>query len=445
MKRMSSLEYHFGVKVRFYPSNNQKKMIKQNYDAQRFVYNQYVGAGRLIYHVKKANRIKQLSSGLPFVMQGMSEYENQQAVRMIDTQDLISKPKNIRDKYDFLRVEDIDSLAIANAIQNYHKAWRSYHKIGYGIPTFHKKQSSWSYQTNCQYIKQDEAYLDNGTVRFIDAKHVKLPKLGIVRIAGLRKLIKKRLFDHIPTRIGTASIKKTADDQFYLSLQLGSDIAFVKDYAKTQKQIGIDLNLDNFLTDSNGAMVANPRFYRRAKKKLAHAQRILSRRERRAKKEGRSLCESKNYQKQRLAVAKLHDRIRRQRQDFLQVLSTALIKNHDLVVAEELRSKNLLKNHALAQSISDVGWRSFLTMLEYKAVLYGKKFITIDPKFTTQRCHDCGNIMGQNGYQKLTLKDREWTCPVCGSFHIRDWNASINILEKNKGIWKNPKIKKRSK
>ena len=445
MKRMSSLEYHFGVKVRFYPSNNQKKMIKQNYDAQRFVYNQYVGAGRLIYHVKKANRIKQLSSGLPFVMQRMSEYENQQALRMIDTQDLISKLKNIRDKYDFLRVEDIDSLAIANAIQNYHKAWRNYHKIGYGIPTFHKKRSSWSYQTNCQYIKQDAAYLDNGTVRFIDAKHVKLPKLGIVRIAGLRKLIKKRLLDRIPTRIGTASIKKTADDQFYLSLQLGSDIAFVKDYAKTQKQIGIDLNLDNFLTDSNGAMVANPRFYRRAKKKLAHAQRILSRRERRAKKEGRSLCESKNYQKQRLAVAKLHDRIRRQRQDFLQVLSTALIKNHDLVVAEELRSKNLLKNHALAQSISDAGWRSFLTMLEYKADLHGKKFVTIDPKFTTQRCHNCGNIMGQNGYKKLTLKDRKWTCPVCGSYHIRDWNASVNILEKSKGIWKNPKIKKRSK
>ncbi|PEG76642.1 transposase, partial [Lactobacillus sp. UMNPBX19] len=138
------------------------------------------------------------------------------------------------------------------------------------------------YQTNCQYIKQNEAYLDNGTVRFIDAKHVKLPKLGIVRIAGLRKLIKKRLFNRIPTRIGTASIKKTADDQFYLSLQLGSDSAFAKNYAKTNKQVGIDLNLDNFLTDSNGAVVANPRFYRRTKKKLAHAQRILSRRERRA-------------------------------------------------------------------------------------------------------------------------------------------------------------------
>ncbi|UNL46877.1 IS200/IS605 family element transposase accessory protein TnpB, partial [Lactobacillus amylovorus] len=87
---------------------------------------------------------------------------------------------------------------------------------------------------------------------------------------------------------------------------------------------------------------------------------------------------------QRLSVARLHDKIRRQREDFLQVLSTALIKNHDLVVAEELRSKNLLKNHALSQSISDVGWRSFLNMLAYKADLYGKEFLTIDPKYTAQ-------------------------------------------------------------
>src|SRR5690625_7349877 len=115
-------------------------------------------------------------------------------------------------------------------------------------------------------------------------------------------------------------------------------------------------------------MIVNPRFNCKTKKKLAHAQRVLSRRQRRAKKEGRTLRLAKNYQKQRLVVAKLHDKIRRQRNDFLQVLSTALIKNHDLVVAEELRSRNLLKNHALSQAISDVGWRSFLNMLAYKEI-----------------------------------------------------------------------------
>ena len=443
MKRMSSLAYHFGVKLRFYPSSKQKKIIKLNYDAQRFVYNSYVGRNRSNYHAKHYLAVRQYQA-VPFAFSALNSYEVQLAETVVINNELLAKPKNIRDAYRFLRVKEIDSLALANAIQNYQNAWNNYRKIGHGIPTFHKKRNDWSYQTNCQYPKQPEAFLDNGTARFIDAQHVKLPKLGIVRIAGLRKLIKERLLNHIPTRIGTVMIKKTADDQFYLSMQLGSDIAFVKALPKTQSQIGIDLNLDNFLTDSNGSMVANPRFYRKTKKKLAHAQRVLSRRQRRAKKEGRNLRLAKNYQKQRLVVAKLHDKIRRQREDFLQVLSTALIKNHDLVVAEELRSKNLLKNHALSQAISDVGWRSFLNMLAYKAKLYGKEFLTIDPKYTTQRCHQCGSIMGQNGYKKLNLKDREWTCPICRTYHIRDWNAAVNILEKGLGKWQNPKIKEKS-
>lgn len=169
-----------------------------------------------------------------------------------------------------------------------------------------------------------------------------------MRIAGFRKLIMERLSKRIPTRIGTVTIRKTADDQFYLSMQLGSDFAFSKSFSKTKSQIGIDLNIENFLTISTGEVVDNPKFYRKAKKKLARAQRMLSRGMRRAKKEGRSLEQAKNYQKQRLTVAKLHERIRRHRQDFLQDLSTALIKSHDLVVAEELRSRNLLKNHALS-------------------------------------------------------------------------------------------------
>lgn len=121
-------------------------------------------------------------------------------------------------------------------------------------------------------------------------------------------------------------------------------------------------------------------------------------------------------------------KIMSRRDSFQHILSVALIKNHDLVAAEELRSKNLLKNHALAMSISDTGWRSFLSKLEYKAKLYGKIFITVDPKNTTQTCSACGHIM--SGEQKLTLKDREWICPKCGTHHIRDVNATKNILSK---------------
>lgn len=440
MKRMSSLAYHFGVKLRFYPSSKQKKIIKLNYVAQRFIYNSYVGRKRNNYHARRCLASRQRLA-MPFAFPVLNNYETKLAETIVANDELLARSKNIRDAYSFLRVKEIDSLALANAIQNYRKAWSNYRKIGHGIPTFHKKCNAWSYQTNCQYPKQPEAFLDNGTAKFIDGKHIKLPKLGVVRIAGFRKLIKDCLLNHLPTRIGTVTIKKTADDQFYLSLQLGNDTASVKELPKTQSPIGIDLNLDNFLTESNGAMVTNPCFYRKAKKKLAHAQRVLSRRQRRAKQEGRNLRTAKNYQKQRLIVARLHDKIRRQRADFLQALSTALIKNHDLVVAEELRSKNLLKNHALSQAISDTDWRSFLNMLAYKAQLYGKEFLTIDPKYTTQRCHACGSIMGQNGYRKLKLKDQEWTCPNCHTEHIRDWNAAVNILEKGQDRWQNPREK----
>lgn len=120
----------------------------------------------------------------------------------------------------------------------------------------------------------------------------------------------------------------------------------------------------------------------------------------------------------------------KQRNNFLQQVSTTLIKNHDLVVVEELRSKNMLKNHALALSINDVGWRSFLEMRAYKVDLYNRQFVTVDLKNTTQICNDCGFVMGANNAKKLTLADRKWTCPNCGAHHIRNWNAANNILDK---------------
>ena len=129
-------------------------------------------------------------------------------------------------------------------------------------------------------------------------------------------------------------------------------------------------------------------------------------------------------------MAAIQRKVANHRNNFLHLVSTILIKNHDLVVAEELQSKNMLRNHALAMSIADVGWRTLLRMLSYKAALYDRKFITINPRNTTQTCHDCGFVMGTDNTEKLTLSDRKWTCPKCGTQHIRDWNAANNILDK---------------
>lgn len=410
MKSMAQMKCHYGLKVRIYPSDRQKKIIKINSDASRFIYNEMVAINKELMQLRRVklpidivqDRIKQLT--------------------------MRQNAKQMSNHYQFLEDERIDSLTKANAIQNYRKAWNAFRKVhATGVPKFHRKSYHWRYQTNCQYPGQKTALLTNGTVCFLDNSHVKVPKIGLLRVAGSQARLLKRICE---TRIGTVTLTKDSADRFFLSMQLASDESFVKVSKATHGHVGIDLNTDNFLTDSEGNIVPNPRYYRTIKGKLAKEQRILSRRQQRAKKEHRSLRDSKNYQKQRLLVAKLHAKVMNQRHNFLQQISTALIKNHDLVVAEELRSKNLLKNHALALSISDVGWRTFLGMLAYKAKLYGRQFITINPRNTTQTCRDCGFVMGTNGTDKLTLDDRNWTCPNCGIHHIRDWNAAKNILDK---------------
>ena len=410
MKSMAKMKYHYGLKMRCYPSDQQKQLIKINSDASRFIYNEMVAINKELMQLRRVklpidivrDRIKQLT--------------------------MRQNAKQMSNHYQFLEDKRIDSLTKANAIQNYRKAWNAFRKVHTaGVPKFHRKNYRWRYQTNCQYPGQKTALLTNGTVCFLDNSHVKVPKIGLLRVAGSQARLLKRICE---TRIGTVTLTKDSADRFFLSMQLASDESFVKVAKATHGHVGSDLNTDNFLTDSGGNIVPNPRYYRTIKGKLAKEQRILSRRQQRAKKEHRSLRDSKNYQKQRLLVAKLHAKVMNQRHNFLQQISTALIKNHDLVVAEELRSKNMLKNHALALSISDVGWRTFLGMLAYKAKLYGRQFITINPRNTTQTCCDCGFVMGTNGTDKLTLDDRKWTCPNCGIHHIRDWNAAKNILDK---------------
>ncbi|UZM85338.1 RNA-guided endonuclease InsQ/TnpB family protein [Limosilactobacillus fermentum] len=410
MKSMAQMKYHYGLKVRIYPSDRQKKIIKINSDASRFIYNEMVAINKELMQLRRVklpidivqDRIKQLT--------------------------MRQNAKQMSNHYQFLEDKRIDSLTKANAIQNYRKAWNAFRKVhATGVPKFHRKSYHWRYQTNCQYPGQKTALLTNGTVCFLDNSHVKVPKIGLLRVAGSQARLLKRICE---TRIGTVTLTKDSADRFFLSMQLASDTPFVNWPQNTGKQIGIDLNTENFLTTSNGDTVANPRYYRIIKGRLAKAQRILSRRARRAKQEHRPLRTSKNYQKQRLLVAKLHAQVFERRRDFLHNVSTTLIKNHDFVAAEELRSKNMLKNHALAMCIADVGWRTFLGMLAYKAELYHRQFLTVNPKNTTQACHECGFVMGTAGTEKLTLADREWTCPKCHAHHVRDHNAAQNILTK---------------
>jgi putative transposase len=408
---MADFNYHYGLKMRLFPSAEQKRVIDNNINASRFAYNEMVAIDKELYLLQK------VQTPIAIVKERMDYLKR----RKNNTQMLFAI-------HPWLSGTGVGTDVIDQARRAYQSAWRLFRQVHRsGVPVFHRKRAEGSYQLPTRYTKVDVGMM-HGSNRFLGTKHVKISGLGKMRVSGSQK----RLFSHADDiRIGTITVQRDTTGCYYLSMQLGSDTAFVEISRNKQPAVGIDLNTDNFLTDSDGNVVTNPRYYRTIKSRLAKQQRKLSRRALRAKKEHRSLRDSKNYQKQRQVVAELQRKVADRRKNFLHNVSTILIKNHDLVVAEELRSKNMLRNHALALSIADAGWRMFLSMLQYKAAMYGRTFVTVDPRNTTQTCSACGYVM--TGDQKLTLADRKWTCPQCGAYHIRDHNAAKNILAKGIG------------
>ena len=210
--------------------------------------------------------------------------------------------------------------------------------------------------------------------------------------------------------------------QFYMSLLC--EVPDFKPLPKTNQSVGIDLGITDFAILSDGRKVDNQRFTTKMEQKLKREQRKLSRRYEQAKKDNRDVRECKNYQKQRMKVARLHERVAFQREDFLNKRSTELIRHYDPICIENLNAKGMLKNHKLAKAISDVSWSSFVQKLVYKAKWYGRELVKINRFFpSSQLCHVCGHRDG-----KKALEIREWVCPICHTPLDRDVNASRNIL-----------------
>lgn len=358
-------------KFRLYPNQEQKKFFTKTF-----------GCSRAIWNMMLADKIK--------------HYENTKET-------LYNTSTQYKKEFPWLR--EVDSLALSNVQLNLQTAYKNFFRSGFGFPKFKKKSHAQSYKTNNQ----------KGSIALLDGK-VKLPKIGWVKVKEHRQ---------IKGVIKSATISMTPTGKYYISILCETEIAPLP---KTNSSVGVDLGIFDFAILSTGEKIGNRRFLGKLSKKLAKEQKILSRRALAAKKVGRKLSDSKNYQKQRIKVAKIHEKIANQRKDFLNKLSTTLIKNHDVICIEDLSSKNLMKNHKLAKSIGDVSWSEFVRMLEYKANWYGKKISKISRWYpSSQICSDCGFSSG-----KKSLSVREWTCTNCGSYHDRDINASINIL--NEGL-----------
>lgn len=238
--------------------------------------------------------------------------------------------------------------------------------------------------------------------------------------SGFKLLSDKKLFvskiGNIPIvlhrvpkgKLKTFTIKRTAVGWFVI---FSCDNIPVEKIEAEDNHIGIDVGIESFAVLSNGTKIENPKFLRKSEKKLARLQRRLSR-----KKKG-----SKNRRKARFKVAKIHERIFNQRQDFLHKTSLTIVKQFKIISAEKLQIRNMVKNHYLARSINDVSWGYFVQMLSYKVEKTGGQLIKVNPKNTSRTCSRCGAI------QDMPLSKREFKCLSCGFVCHRDLNASINI------------------
>jgi len=294
-------------------------------------------------------------------------------------------------------------LALANVQQNLRAAYNKFFKQGTGFPNFKKKGVKDSYTTNNQ----------KGTVATTQ-NSVKLPKIGHINA---------KFSDKINGLIKSATISRTPSGKYFVSLLVET---ITEPLPKTQSNIGIDLGLTDFIVLSSGTKVANPKFLSKLQDKLTREQKILAKRREVAKADQRKLSESRNYQKQKLKVAKVYERISNCRRDFLHKLSFNIIKNHDVIAIEDLNIKGMVKNRKLAKAISDSSWSSFTTMLSYKAEWYGKTLVKIDRWYPSSKtCSNCSHLLTK---AELPLSVRTWNCPNCLQKNDRDLNASINIL-----------------
>ena len=354
-------------KYRLYPNKEQEIYLQKTFGCARFIYNQMLADRIKSYNENKDLDIKKIKYPTP------AQY-----------------------KKEFEWLKEVDSLALANAQMNLDKAYKNFFRDkSVGFPKFKsKKNNNKSYTTNNQ----------NGTI-YIENNKIKLPKL--------KSMIKIKLHRKFTGTIKSCTISQKPSGKYFISILVDCENKLLP---KNNNKVGIDLGIKEFAITSDGEFFNNPKWLRKSLKKLNKLQKDLSR-----KKKG-----SNNRNKQRIKVAKLYEKITNQRQDFLHKLSHYIINENQVIVIEDLKVSNMMKNHKLAQAISEVSWFEFRRQLEYKSKWYGRKLIIAPSNYaSSQLCSHCGNKSNQT----KDLSCRTYKCPVCGMIMDRDLNASKNLLK----------------
>jgi putative transposase len=354
-------------KYRLYPTTEQKTAFAKHFGCARFVYN-WALAKKIEAYQKERKTLSRFA--------------------------LQRELPSIKKSPEYCWLAEVNSQSLQASLENLDKAFRMFFRDRKGFPKFKKKR-----------IRQSFQVPQNARVNF-ESGTLTLPKIGPV------KAVFHRTFEGT---IKTVTVSRATTGNYFASILVETSVSSPpKPSMREETAIGIDLGVKHFATLSTGEKVGNPKYLKRSLKRLKRLQRRVSRK-----------CKgSKNREKARLRLAKFHERITNQRLDFLHKLTYRLTHENqvDTICLENLNVAGMMQNHPLAQAISDVSWAKFVGLLTYKADWYGKNIVFIGRFEPSSRLCTCGYVN-----QVLTLREREWTCPNCGTVHDRDMLAANNI------------------
>jgi putative transposase len=353
-------------RYRFYPTPEQESLLRRTLGCVRLVYNKAL-------HVRT-----------------QAWYERQERVGYNQTSSMLTQWKK-EEELDFLN--EVSCVPLQQGLRHLQTAFVNFFAGRTNYPNFKKKRNGGS------------AEFTKSAFKFKDKE---------IYLAKCSEPLPIRWSRQIPCGCEPTSVTVNLNPSGRWHISIRFDDPTIQPLPVSEDAVGIDLGITSLIATSNGDKIANPKHFKKHRKRLKKAQKNFSR-----KQKG-----SKNREKARIKVAKIHLQIADSRKDFLHKTTTQLVRENQTIAIESLAVKNMVKNHKLALAISDSGWGELTRQLDYKCRWYGRKLVAIDRWFpSSKRCSSCGHIV-----DKMPLNIREWTCLKCGCNHDRDVNASKNIL-----------------
>lgn len=365
-------------KFRIYPTKQQRELLSHHFGCARFVYNYFLDLRNKNY--------KELGQKTTYF-------------------DGTTKLTNLKKEIEFSWLKNVNSQSLQQAVRHLDVAFVSFFQKRTKFPRFKKKTDRQSFVVPQFFTLNEEASM------------LHLPKF--------KQGIKIKIHEKVRGTIGHVTVSMTPTGKYFASLSCEQEY---QQYEPTGSKIGIDVGIKDLAILSDGTKYRNAKTLKSYLKELKFEQRQLS----------KKTIGSNSRKRQRVRVARIHEKIVNTRRDILHKVTTQIVKNHDVICVEDLAVINMVKNHQLAQALSDASVGTFFQMLNYKAEWNDKTVVKIDRFYpSSKNCHVCNTIK-----QDLTLKDRTWTCRSCGTTHDRDVNAALNILEQGLKVWSSEEPKR---